>query len=501
MSLEKITLRIEPLGKEFRVKKNTHLKDIVNELGVEFPCGGEGYCGGCKIKLLSGDVKNPEYHKELNYKLGIEGNYRLACISEVCEDIVLEIPQLETIVLADNSTYSFTSRDGFGIAVDLGTTTIVAQMIDMQTGQVVGVQTARNSQSIMGSDIMSRVLAGMTVEGKEKSKNLIRAQIFSMIIELLENKDVNLSKIVIVGNTVMHHLFCGIDVTPLSHYPFEIIDNSTRLFSPKELCWDLDEYIKVIFVRPIAGFIGSDILAGIFASKISNQNELIALIDLGTNGEIVVGNKNKIVCASTAAGPAFEGANIHMGMSAITGAISSVEILENKISCHVIGNQQARGICGSGLIDSIKIFLDNKSVDFGGAILNNIDKLMISESVYITQKDIREFQLGKAALASGLQILNTKLGKELSDITQVFIAGGFGNFLNLENVTQTGMIEVSESKIKKLGNTSLIGAKMFLFFDDYDFVEILKKIEHISLDSDKDFQEIFIDKMFFSNLK
>ncbi len=499
MKREKIKLRIEPLGKEIQVNKNTPLKDIVYEFGIEFPCGGEGYCGGCKVKLLSGDVKDPEKHEELNYKLGLDENYRLSCISELCEDITIEIPQLESIVLADNSTYNFTPKEGFGIAVDLGTTTIVSQLIDLSNGHVVDVQTSRNPQTRFGSDIMSRIMHAMNKEGKEESQALIRSEIYDMVISLIKQKKINLKKIVIVGNTVMHHLFCGFDVTPLGSYPFETGNNYSVELTSKDLGWDISNNTEIIFVKPIASFIGSDILAGVLASGMHKNSDLTALVDLGTNGEIVIGNNKKILCASTAAGPAFEGANIQMGMSAMTGAISSVSLEDNKIDYHVIGNQDALGICGSGLIDATMAFLQNESLDYGGAFISEDEKLFLGSRVYMTQKDVREFQLAKAAIAAGMQILVNKLDKNLSDITRVYIAGGFGNFLNLDNVTKLGMLEVEKYKIKKLGNSALIGAKMLLFYDDYSFDEILSKIEHISLDADPSFQDIFVDKMFFEN--
>ncbi len=496
---DKIKLRIEPLGKEVSVNKGTPLKDIIFEYGVEFPCGGKGYCGGCKVKLLSGDVKDPEKHEELNYKLGLDPEYRLACISELVEDVTLEIPQLESVILADNTKFQFTPLEGFGIAVDIGTTTIVAQLIDLTTSQVLDVQTSRNPQTRYGSDVMSRILHGLTESGNIELKEIIQNEVYRLVQLLLDEKDIVLKKIVLVGNSVMHHLFCGFDVKPLSMYPFETTNNESVKYSPKDLNWELHEEVKIIFIRPIASFVGSDIYAGIIASAMDKTPHLTALIDLGTNGEIVVGNSEKMVCASTAAGPAFEGANIHMGMSAMSGAISSVNLSDTLIDYHVIGNNEPLGICGSGLIDAVAVFLENGKLDAGGAVVKEDEKLMIGERVYLTQKDVREFQLAKGALASGLQILVNKLGKSLTDITRVFIAGGFGNFINLKNVTKLGMLEVDEYKIHKLGNSALIGAKMLLFADDYSFENTLSKIEHISLDADAGFQDIFADKMFFYN--
>lgn len=495
---KKIKLRIEPLGKEILVNKGTPLKDIIFEYGVEFPCGGKGFCGGCKVKLLAGDVKDPEKHEELNYMLGLEPEYRLSCISELIEDVTLEIPQFESIILADNTQFVFTPREGYGIALDVGTTTLVAQLIDLSTGQVISVQTSRNPQTRYGADIMSRVLHGLTEKGSHELKELIRDEAHRLVKLLLDGKDVTLKKIVLVGNSVMHHLFCGFDVQPLSMYPFETTNNESVVYSPKDMGWELADDVKIIFARPIASFIGSDIYAGIIASGMDKSPYLTALIDLGTNGEVVVGNSEKMVCASTAAGPAFEGANIHMGMSAMSGAISSVNLSDSKIGYHVIGNQEALGICGSGLIDAVAVFLQNGALDSGGALIKENEVLKIGERVYLTQKDVREFQLAKGALSAGLQILVNNLGKTLSDITRVYIAGGFGSFINLENVVRLGMLEIDEYKIQKLGNSALIGAKMLLFTDDYAFENVISKIEHISLDADENFQDVFVEKMFFN---
>ncbi len=496
---EQVKIRIEPLGKERIVNKGTPLKDILFEYGVEFPCGGMGYCGGCKIKLLSGDVKDPQEHEELNYKLGLEKGYRLACRSIVAEDITLEIPQLDALILADSSPFQFKPLEGYGIAVDVGTTTIVAQLIELSTSRVVDVQTSRNPQTRFGSDIMSRIQHALSEKGRNELTCLIRDEIYRLTALLLKNKDIDLKKIVLVGNSVMHHLFCGFDVQPLSMYPFKTVNNESVKYTPSDLGWNLKDEVQIIFVRPIASFIGSDIYAGIIASGMDKNVNLTALIDLGTNGEIVVGSSEKMVCASTAAGAAFEGAVIHKGMSAMSGAISFVTLNNSHIEYHVLGNQEALGICGSGLIDAVAVFLQKGLISADGAQVDDEQPLNISKKVYLTQKDIREFQLAKAALSAGMQILVNSLGKSLEDITRVYIAGGFGNFISIENVTRLSMIEVDGYKIQKLGNSALIGAKMLLFTDDYSFEDALSRIEHISLDANANFQEIFVEKMFFNN--
>ena len=240
---------------------------------------------------------------------------------------------------------------------------------------------------------------------------------------------------------------------------------------------------------------GSDILAGIAATQIFEQDNYSILIDLGTNGEIVIGNKVQIVCASTAAGPAFEGAKISQGMRATTGAISSVDFVDNKFVSHVIGNVPAKGICGSGLVDAMALLLDQGKIGMFGEINSGEDVIELTPGVKLTQQDIREFQLAKAALATGVQVLLNQLNLSYNDIEKVYIAGGFGNFLNVKNLIRCGLIECKEEKIIKFGNTALIGAKMFLFKAEDYTKNILQKTKHINLEGDPSFQDIYIEKM------
>ena len=254
---------------------------------------------------------------------------------------------------------------------------------------------------------------------------------------------------------------------------------------------------SIYFFPAIGSFVGSDILAGIAATGMHRKEELTALIDLGTNGEIVVGNRQGMVCASTAAGPAFEGANISMGMRAVTGAISSLHLDGDGIRAEVIGNTIPKGICGSALIDAIAILRQLDLIGMFGEINSGEEQIAIAGKVVLNQKDINEFQLAKAAIAAGLEILSRTLGIRVDDIARLYIAGGFGNYIDIGNVKATGMIALDPGKIHKMGNTALIGAKIFLFTGPSAGEEILPLIRHINLESDKDFQDIYVDHMLF----
>jgi len=494
---KKVTITLEPLGEKIIVNQGTPLTDVLHEYGVEFPCGGRGTCGRCKVRLVKGEMEPDAFHLEKLKKLGLGRDWRLACLCKADSDITLEISEFESIILADNSKFDFKPRKDFGIAVDLGTTTVVLQLVNLANGYIIDSVPFVNPQGRYGADIISRIQACLDGE-QEEMQQLIHEKIGMVIADILSKHSVDVRKVILVGNTAMHHIFSGLDVRPLSYYPFESPDLGIQRFTPADLRWPLKENTDISFYPSIGSFVGSDILAGITATKMSESEKFIVLIDLGTNGEIVIGNREKIVCASTAAGPAFEGATISHGMRATTGAISSVSSDNDKFNCHVIGNVKAKGICGSGLIDVVALLLKQEKIGMFGEINSGLEQIKLMPRVYLTQKDIREFQLAKAALASGMQILLNKLGISFSEVDKVYIAGGFGNFLNIENVIYTGLIETTEDKIIKFGNTALIGAKIFLFEEEDFRSKILNKTEHINLEGDPAFQDIYIEKMMLS---
>ena len=490
---ETVNIHLQPIGKSLNVNKGTLLVDVLHEFGIEFPCGGKGTCGRCKIKLLGGTLKIDDIQQQKLQKLGLGNDWRLACFCNAETDITIEVSQFENIILADNTQFGFQPKTGFGIAFDLGTTTLVAQLVNLENGHILNSVSDVNPQARFGADLISRIQS--CLDGNQPGlQQIIRQKTGEMIDSLLAEHPVKISKINFVGNTAMHHIFSGISVAPLAQYPFHSPEKGSQHFSPDQLNWSLNE-TDIHFYPSIGSFVGSDILAGIAATRMAFRDEFTILVDLGTNGEIVVGNREKIVCASTAAGPAFEGAKISQGMRAATGAISSVTFENGKIKTHVIGNVPARGICGSGLIDVIAGLIENGQIGIFGEFENREDKIEIAPGVAVTQQDIREFQLAKSALATGIQILMNKLEISFENISQIFIAGGFGNFLNIGNVIRTGLIECEAEKIVKLGNTALIGAKMFLFENESFIDEILSKTTHVNLEADPAFQDIYIEKM------
>jgi uncharacterized 2Fe-2S/4Fe-4S cluster protein (DUF4445 family) len=493
--LRTYTVKLIPLDRTLEVREGTPLLDVLHPFGVEFPCGGRGRCDSCRVKLLEGSIECDPLHSEKLKSLGLGPRWRLACLSQVHSDLVLEVAQFEIPITADETPFEFHAAEGMGVAFDLGTTTLVAQLVDLGSGRILAVETAMNPQGRFGSDLISRIESALA-GSREEMMHLIRERVGDMVRSLTAGHE-DPEEVVIVGNTLMHHLFCNKDVRPLSAYPFESPHLAMQEFTPEELGWKPGKG-KVFFYPSIGSFVGSDILAGILATGMHLKKEYSVLVDLGTNGEIVVGNRDRLLCASTAAGPAFEGSRISMGMLAVGGAIASARLEEGKVRYTVIGNTQARGICGSGLIDVVAILLKQGRLGEYGEILSGEAELRLKGPVRITQRDIQEFQLAKSAIATGTGLLLDYLSLAPDAIREVYISGGFGSYLNRENLLATGMFRFDTERMHQLGNTALLGAKMFLFSERGLASGILERCEHVNLESVPGFQDRFVENLVFS---
>lgn len=479
------------------------MKEVLFPHGVEFPCGGRGTCRRCKVRVLKGALRvTPEDAAGLS-PAELEQGVRLGCEASAEGDLTLELAQWESSILADDRPFEFTPREGLGVAVDLGTTTLVAQLLDMRTGFVLGVRSALNPQARHGADIMSRVDFATSGHGQKELEKLIRQQIGHMIHELVPMAKVDeslLHEVVLVGNTAMHHLFCGIPIEPLAHYPFEPTHDGLRQFAAADLGWRFKGKPTVRFMPCLGSFVGSDILAGILATRLHHSPYLVGLIDLGTNGEIVIGDRERMLCASTAAGPAFEGAKISMGMRAATGAISEVKVVDGQFRCRVLGGSRVRGICGSGLVDAVAAALDLGRIGASGRLADQGAPLLLDPPVFLTQEDVRELQLAKGAIAAGLRILLEKWGANEGELTCIYLAGAFGNYINLASARRIGLLNYPAEKIRPSGNTALLGAKIALFSDHgnaSEYARIRAKMEHVPLNTDPKFQDIYAEEMIF----
>ena len=491
---EKVRIELVPLGTSVEVPRGMPLADILAANGVEFPCGGSDLCGGCRVRVLKGTLPARIEDRCVFDEEDLERGWRLACRARAEVPVTLEVGQWATPVLADSARLEGSLRRGLGVAVDLGTTTIAAQLLDLASGEVLAVSTALNPQCAHGADVMSRVLFALS---NEALTPLIREKIGAMVAGLAGERSAEILEIVLVGNTVMHHLFAGLEVEPLSHAPFAPADSGEQNFTPEQLGWSLPPGCRVRFIRCLGSFVGSDILAGIIAVGLATGAGLCALIDLGTNGEIVLGNRDRILFASTAAGPAFEAGSIRMGMRAADGAISHVFLRDGSFECHMIGNSAARGVCGSGLVDAVASGLDAGLILPGGQLASGARRLPLADPVALDQTDIRELQLAKSAIASGMRLLLRRWGACGDDIEAVHLAGAFGNYVRIESAIRIGLLEIAPCKIQPAGNTALRGAKMLLLSPG---LEIPVPAEHIPLASEPEFQDTFIRCLSFPEM-
>ena len=499
-----VQIRLQPLGKTITVERGTSLRAVLHAYGVEFPCGGRGRCRGCRIKQIGGSLPVTADQAEVLTRAELTDGWRLACRYTAESDITLEIGQWESVILADHSHFAFTPRAGLGIAVDLGTTTVVAQLLDLQSGQVLAVRSAINPQTIHGSDVMTRIQ--LAVDGGQHAQLVaeLRRGLGTMLAKLVAAARLDapqVTTVVIAGNTVMHHLFCDIEVGPLSRSPFETAEGGARCFRARELGWTLAGDPTVRFLPCLGSFVGSDILCGILATKMQQSATPLMLVDLGTNGEIAIGNRERILCASTAAGPAFEGGRIAMGMRATTGAISEVTIEAGGLRCRVIGGVTPRGLCGSGLVDAVAAGLDLGLIHPSGRLANGGRPLELAPPVTVRQNDIRQLQLAKAAIAAGIRILRARFGGDVEVMPPLYLAGAFGNYVNRASARRIGLIDAPDEQIEPAGNTALLGAKMALCgngSDDDDFHALRGCIEYVPLAADPTFHDIYVEGMAFS---
>jgi uncharacterized 2Fe-2S/4Fe-4S cluster protein (DUF4445 family) len=446
------------------------------EAGVEFPCGGESGCGGCKLRVLEGDVPVTAAMRDALSERELRDGWRLACRASATGPVVVEVEQWSLPVLTDEARVPIEPREGRGAVIDLGTTTLVVQIVDLKTGEVERVETGINPQARYGADCVSRLQHELGHPGE--LGRLIRETLGGML------GGEPLREILLAGNTVMHHLFCGLDVEPLTRAPYLSPTLDGCCFADVALGWPG----PAEFLPCLGGFVGSDLLCGIVATRLDEQPRRRALLDIGTNGEVLVGSSDGILCASTAAGPAFEGGRIGAGMRASNGAIDSVHVKDGGFVCHVIGEVASRGVCGSGLVDAVACALELGYIRTNGRMPS---VLPLADGVTLSQRDIRELQLAKGAIAVGLRML---AGPGVESIS---LAGAFGNYIRAASARAIGLLP-AELPVDPVGNTALRGARMMLLAPSTRRAR-LKKIaamsRHIELAADPDFPYLYAEMM------
>ncbi|MCL1858897.1 MAG: ASKHA domain-containing protein [Oscillospiraceae bacterium] len=437
-------------------------------------------------------------------------------------------------------------EDIYGAAVDIGTTTAAVYLYSLTSGGLIGVAAEENPQRIYGADVITRINYAIenknnkdnniSENGLNKLKSLILSLVFRLISDLCRENNINpinVYSIVLTGNTVMQHIAAGFSPENIAFTPFvsatlfgfDVIIK--ELLNGTDINININENAVICFPPAIASYVGGDITTGIIASDTDLCDNLRLFLDIGTNGEIGLGYKNSLVFCATAAGPAFEGAHIKLGMAGVKGAINNIYLDESdNIICETIGNIEPKGICGSGIIDAVAVMLEIGALDETGRVLENGEEdempekyrnlgfgdnlceidgenafvLNAKHNIYITQKDVREIQLAKAAVSAGIMTLLNYGEKNIGDICELILAGGFGSHINKKSACRIGLIPKElEDKIIIAGNTAGMGAASVLL--DCSAAERINKIsavsKYIELSGDAFFMDEYIDRMMF----
>ena len=452
-------------GKQQLAVCNITLSELVNG---EKPCGGHGKCGKCKVIARGNLSEITDAEQKLLTERELSDGVRLACLTSALGDCEIQTlnKQDNTQIVTNGTLPDFDLHPTFsnyGVAIDIGTTTLAARLYDTK-GTLLAEASRLNPQQAFGADVISRIEAALDGKANELAR-AIRKALNDMLSELaqkasMESQDID--GLAITGNTVMLSLLTEESVEPFSHAPFEAKRLFDEALTAKELeLSHLDLDTKIYLPPCISAFVGADITCAILASELTEQKTPTLLVDIGTNGEMALWNNGKLTVCSTAAGPAFEGVGISMGMRGAEGAIDKVTVKDGALHAHVIGNIEPKGICGSGLVDAVACMLDAEILDESGFLED--EPYSIQEPVTLTQKDIRMLQLAKSAICAGLLTLIQSEGLQTSDISTLYIAGGFGNYLNPESAVRIGLLPKKlATKIQTVGNAALAGASMLL---------------------------------------
>jgi uncharacterized 2Fe-2S/4Fe-4S cluster protein (DUF4445 family) len=464
------TLRIQFVGAPL-------LMEVLQARGVAFahPCGGRGVCLKCTVEA-SGSVSQPD---ELEQKCGA----RLSCRMRLLGDCEVELRELSGFV----KRTAIQKADGaLALAADIGTTTLDLRLFDALTGEPVAELSALNPQLVFGADVITRITAALEGKGGELKQTLLDA------LDKMLSGYPTITRAVITGNTAMLYLLTGRNPKTLAAAPFE----ADCLFGHTETILGVPAYLP----RCSGAFTGADLTCAVLHSGMTERADTSLLCDIGTNGEIALWHRRTLFVTSAATGPAFEGAGISCGMGGLPGAIDKVWTAQNALDFHMIGGGTPKGICGSGLIDAIAALLRLRMIDENGTM--DGESVSIAGTVALTQKDIRQVQLAKAAVAAGIETLMLTAGVAPADVGTFFIAGGFGSHLDARSAAAIGLFPPSFApKAQVLGNAALAGAGRLLL--DEGLRETADRIARaavaVPLSGNPQFVEKFLQHMNFTN--
>ena len=597
----RVRLRYLPDGAEIRVPGNTNVFDAAswNGIAIDSTCGGYGTCRKCKVRIVEGNSPVTSVDVRAFSTDELRDGWRLACRAQAREDLVVDVPPLQTrpqaamvgvgrqvilrpsvqkryleleeATLQDQQTDSErvlgaiedlelrvtlpvvrecgrtlraadwkvtaviagdeligveagdTTGRVFGLAIDLGTTTVVATLIDLLSGTPAGVASMLNKQQPFGADVISRISATMLDPAAlAKLQELAQETLRELTAEVCAKGGVDpaeVYEVALAGNATMTQILLGIDPEPVGVAPFIMAAREYPNLRATDLGLALQAQAPAVVFPAFGAYVGGDIVAGLLASGLDRDKRLRLFIDVGTNCEIAIGNAERIVCTAAPAGPAFEAANLRCGMRAADGAIEVVKIRDGKIELGVIGDVEPIGLCGSGIVEVISELVRVKLLDASGRFVTNevarelqpaladrfierdgVRMFELAPEVFLSQRDVRELQFAKASISTGWRLLVEELGIEVDEIQQVLLAGSFGSYLSPAAAVRIGMVpKLALPRIVAAGNVAGEGAKMVLLSakERAAALALIGEVEYMELSDRPDFNDRFIDELAF----
>ncbi len=525
-----------PDGVTARAAAGTPLTEAADAAGVMIGrhCGGAGVCGKCRVMAGADSPLSPmgETEKNVLSESDVRAGMRLSCCARIVRSgTVTVVDRVESkghsILEGFSDGVSEWAPDarGFGVSVDIGTTTVVCYLFNLEERRELDRISFLNPQVAFGDDVISRIAySSSSAEALARTQSVLTEEMDKSLGTLAERNNIkksDITEIVIAGNTVMEHLFLGVSPESIGRSPYSPQFLTHPPVRAAELGIRINENGTVKMLPNVAGYVGADIVAGVAALSMERAEGVKLLVDIGTNNEIVIGSRDGLFCCATAAGPAFEGARIQYGMRASVGAIEKIYMQDGELRCGTIGGAKPAGLCGSGLIDAIMVILREGVIEASGRFVapekctderfrrrlgrneNGMVRLLLTDEenpIYLTQKDVREVQLAAGAVKVGTEVMLERAGITKDEISEVCLAGAFGNNIDIESATAVGLIpDIDRAKIRGVKNSSGLGASLALA--SADFYErtkaVAEKMKYVELSSLPDFQKRFVKAMAF----
>ena len=484
------------------VRDGATLFDCAEAIDIRVPtsCFKQGKCRECLLEIEEGiSHLSPPTPEEAHLGEG----FRLACRTRLVSDGIVRCHTMRrgALRVVDDAfglaALAVESRAGHGLALDIGTTTIAMRLYALETGKLVSTQSFENPQRFGGSDIMARIHYDTEHKGKLLQRTLLGY--LRQAIERLPVPPESILDVVVAANTTMRDLFFGLDVYSIGQKPYRSTNEASLTMAAKKLRLPLHPDAEVYGLPIIGSHVGADAAACLVATGLHERDGVSVLMDIGTNTEILVGNRDRLIAASCPAGPAFEGGGVLCGMPALDGAIERVTLNgSGKPKTRVVGDVKPRGICGSGLIDLMSELLRTERMNEQGRFLEEfeLDRFELADGIAFTESDVNELAQAKGANVAGFQILRDIYGLELADIDRFYLAGGFARHIDLDAARRIGLLpDLPDEKILRVGNAALAGASQLLLSPSLrrTVETLVRSIEHIELETHPDFFEFFVD--------